>query len=593
MTTTEPVKPLATIRGTMLVPGVSRNNRLYTRETIARAVNRMKARLSDPDGLPVVMRTHHDAGDNSRLIVGRVTDVTQLPDGSATYEAKLYNTEAGRDIGALIDPNGPALRSTSIHGYWIGPVETHRQNGGMVESGSDLEVNAIDFTGAPGVPGARISAVTFESAPPPDGRVITESMEATITVDEVSDGIEAHLAAIREKYTAAQQRQMLAKGQAMPNAKGEPSYTIKTKGDLRKAIKAVGRGGADHDDIRKHIAQRAKALGLTGMLPPNWNPDGSLKEAETPTPATVEETYVVVCVGDDTGPLVKVCAANVTPDTVMKAAKKAAKLAAQVLDAGPDDDTDADGFQMQVGPDDGTDSTTTYDMDMDDESHNPEGGMAETWTISVGGKDLPAEQVAAIVAETRTLSTPQTPAAPAADNAPAMAEANEKEVAVGDAAKVAEQATTTPATPDLAGIIAATVAETVKATMQAMRKEAKDAKRVKATSETTDTGTTATAESTQKAGKKGPKATSSTGITPAQLQEALAAERAKTVNEVREQLLREGGLPQRKGYRHVNETDEGADRLTGDDLWNKRSEVWDQFFPDTAALAAAAADTAA
>lgn len=80
-------------------------------------------------------------------------------------------------------------------------------------------------------------------------------------------------------YTAEQKRQALAAGQAMPNAKGEPSYVIKTKADLRRAIKAVGRGNADHDDVRKHIITRAKALGLESMVPENWNADGSLKDA--------------------------------------------------------------------------------------------------------------------------------------------------------------------------------------------------------------------------------------------------------------------------------------------------------------------------
>lgn len=80
-------------------------------------------------------------------------------------------------------------------------------------------------------------------------------------------------------YSAEQKRQALAAGQAMPNANGDPSYVIKTKADLRKAIKAVGRGSADHDDVRAHIIKRAKALGLEAMVPENWNADGSLKDA--------------------------------------------------------------------------------------------------------------------------------------------------------------------------------------------------------------------------------------------------------------------------------------------------------------------------
>jgi hypothetical protein len=78
-------------------------------------------------------------------------------------------------------------------------------------------------------------------------------------------------------YSAQEKRDALAAGQAMKNPDGDPAYTIKTKSDLRKAIKAVGRGGADHDAIRKHVIKRAKALGLEAMVPENWNADGTLK----------------------------------------------------------------------------------------------------------------------------------------------------------------------------------------------------------------------------------------------------------------------------------------------------------------------------
>jgi hypothetical protein len=99
---------------------------------------------------------------------------------------------------------------------------------------------------------------------------------------------------LEKAYTAEQKRQALAAGQAMPNAKGEPSYTIKTKADLRRAIKAVGRGNADHNDVRKHILTRAKALGLESMVPENWNADGSLKDAAKADTATIEKAEALL-----------------------------------------------------------------------------------------------------------------------------------------------------------------------------------------------------------------------------------------------------------------------------------------------------------
>lgn len=85
------------------------------------------------------------------------------------------------------------------------------------------------------------------------------------------------LAFLKGKYSAEQLRQMLADGEAYKNANGEPSYPIGDKADLANAIRAVGRGGADHDAIRAYIIRRAKALGASDEIPENWNADGSLK----------------------------------------------------------------------------------------------------------------------------------------------------------------------------------------------------------------------------------------------------------------------------------------------------------------------------
>jgi len=79
------------------------------------------------------------------------------------------------------------------------------------------------------------------------------------------------------KYTADELKAMVAKGHALKNANGDPSYPIADAEDLDNAIHAVGRGGADHDTIRQHIIKRAKALGLSSKIPDNWNADGSLK----------------------------------------------------------------------------------------------------------------------------------------------------------------------------------------------------------------------------------------------------------------------------------------------------------------------------
>ena len=78
------------------------------------------------------------------------------------------------------------------------------------------------------------------------------------------------------KYSADQLRQMLARGQAMRNPSGDPSYPIGDDDDLAAAVHAVGRGGASANAIRRYIMGRAKAMGKTGMIPDTWQADGSL-----------------------------------------------------------------------------------------------------------------------------------------------------------------------------------------------------------------------------------------------------------------------------------------------------------------------------
>lgn len=181
---------IGTITGIALVPGVSRNGRLYTAEAIGRAAARAQQRI-DEDGEPLTMLTHHAADDDSTKIVGRLTSVTQLEDGSAAYTADLADTDEARDLAKLVDPNeGPAyLRGVSIRGAWVGKVRRQPgPSGAQVETADDLELDGLDFTRKPGVVGARVDSFTPEAASAPaetasEGRVlITESVqEALVT----------------------------------------------------------------------------------------------------------------------------------------------------------------------------------------------------------------------------------------------------------------------------------------------------------------------------------------------------------------------------------------------------------------------------
>lgn len=118
--------------------------------------------------------------------------------------------------------------------------------------------------------------------------VSTETIKADDAAPQVIVNVSLTDAA-KADLSAAGRKKAAASGAAMPDG----SYPITTKADLRKAIKAVGRGGADHDKIRAHVIKRAKALGLEALVPDNWNSNGSLKDATKADDAPAVDADVV------------------------------------------------------------------------------------------------------------------------------------------------------------------------------------------------------------------------------------------------------------------------------------------------------------
>lgn len=400
-------KPIASISGTMLAPGVSKNNRLYTSDLIEKAAHRMRERIADPHGLPIVMRTFHDAGDNSQLIVGRLTGVRVGDDNALKYTAELHDTGPARDIAALVTAKTPALRSVSIHGYWVGPTRKVDHEGRLVETADDLEIDAVDFTANPGVAAALLDPITAGATETATGRTpISESVEATVTA--ISEDVGAPTATVPgsvhyvEEYNAAQKRDMAAKGQAMKNASGEPSYPIKSKADLRKAIRAVGRGGADHDKVRAHIIARAKALGLSAMIPDNWNTDGSMTETGMPARlGEIREYYpdgptgaAGFCIDVYAGPLsLTLRATSLDPAGLRAVAVAATDAACGALDAlDPDADADIDtaqgGETTAVSPDDDMEYAPMPETRLS-EADTADDGAADTAGDAMDAADAP------------------------------------------------------------------------------------------------------------------------------------------------------------------------------------------------------------
>lgn len=69
----------------------------------------------------------------------------------------------------------------------------------------------------------------------------------------------------KRDYSSDARQRMAESGAAMPDG----SFPIANTQDLRNAIQSVGRA-SDYDAARRHIVRRARALGLTEMLPEEW-----------------------------------------------------------------------------------------------------------------------------------------------------------------------------------------------------------------------------------------------------------------------------------------------------------------------------------
>ncbi|AEW92941.1 MULTISPECIES: hypothetical protein [Streptomycetaceae] len=193
---------------------------------------------------PVVEMGKTDA-PNGLITGGEVIEVSVV-DRPANPEC-LFELAKADEAGGGLAPVEDAQVITRSDTYGI-PAELYNR----------LAAPVKDALATLAGTGARIGA-----------EVVKTDESATPLIVNVS----VHPEAAKADLSAAGRRQAAASGAAMSDG----SYPIRSKAELRKAIRAVGRGGSDHDAIRKHIITRAKALGLEGMVPENWNPDGSLK----------------------------------------------------------------------------------------------------------------------------------------------------------------------------------------------------------------------------------------------------------------------------------------------------------------------------
>ena len=85
--------------------------------------------------------------------------------------------------------------------------------------------------------------------------------------EEDAEAIDAEVAeiALKRAFTDEQREKMAQEGTALPDG----SYPIANKEDLSNAIQAFGRA-KDKSAVKRHIMQRAKALGAESLVPATW-----------------------------------------------------------------------------------------------------------------------------------------------------------------------------------------------------------------------------------------------------------------------------------------------------------------------------------
>lgn len=555
---------LATISGVALAPGVSRNNRLYTREAIAKAVARAQERISDGTQ-PLTVLTHHEAGDDSSRIIGRITGMSVAEDGSARFTADIADTAHGETVAKLIarDGAGPFLAGMSIRGAWTGKVRRVTGPAGQpVETADGLEFDGIDPTRTPGVPAAGIDAFAWakngatettervlitESVQ--EGQVMAITEETTAASPQVPESVrEALRAVFGEPVTEAATPALSKRGSGLSDDSGrsyaDPGYQKdgKQRYDLttRAKAKAAWAYVNQPDNAKQYTAQQLKRV--KGRIRAALKKFGVTVAAEgwTIDPAVLITEAIAEYAGMDpecagsyslsatNGPTtVTVCSYGLDPadlQVILVQACKGAGLALQSLDLDMDADIDVPGADAE---------------DTDDDADD----LASRIASAIRGES--AESLDALIAEATGATTAVTETAP--DPAPVPDAANREEEA-----PVTETTTEAAATAPAAAFTQADIDSAVAAALAKQRADKKAAKRAaKATESAPAAPVTETAAPGDDEIARMVKEGVAAALAAEGLTETVDQKVARLVREqvtaAKQQLVAEGGGPGRKG----------------------------------------------
>ncbi|MGW2861948.1 DUF6582 domain-containing protein [Streptomyces sp. NPDC001205] len=275
---------LGTVSGVALVPGVSRNGRLYTVGAIGRAVARAQERLAE-GAQPLTMLTHHAADDDSTQIVGRITAIEQDEDGAARFTADLANTGHARTIASLVDTRDgkPYLRGVSIRGAWVGKVRRQPgPDGTPVETADDLELDGLDFTRKPGVPGARVDTYTPAGAAPEESAsevrlLITESVQEALVHTVTEAAVEAEASGEQGPFAdPGYQKDKKKRYPIDTKARAKAAWSYINQADNARLYTA-----AQLKRVKQRITKALKGFGVTVAAQEGWLIDPATAVSET------------------------------------------------------------------------------------------------------------------------------------------------------------------------------------------------------------------------------------------------------------------------------------------------------------------------
>lgn len=317
---------IATIKGIWVRPGVSKNRRWYKPEHIKAAVTEAQQRLESGSTF-ANLTCHGDrdprSGDVTRT-AGRITKVGLDSDSNGTFEAELADTQAGRDVAALVTPSHPFLKGVSMASRWKGTPTMVRGPDGLEVESSDVgfTLEGIDFTHAPGVDGAEIkSAELLEADAAP---LIFESIEEVAFTEAADEAAAANTEGTdyadpgyqsdkKKRYPLTSAKRVRAAWGFINQKANADKYTStqvkRIKGKIKKAAKKFG----------IDIAQETELLA-----------------------AEITEAYASVCL--DNGPgTVRVSAFTNEPEQLKQLGRRAAIAALAAISAlDPDQDGDID-----------------------------------------------------------------------------------------------------------------------------------------------------------------------------------------------------------------------------------------------------------